>query len=86
MTPTASSELAGLLCDLDGVLRLWPADHVDAAERLVGLPHGSIHAVAFAPDLLTLAVTAAISEISGSSGGMGHGAETPSGAVSSVAP
>lgn len=57
MTLTTSQELADLLCDLDGVLRLWPDEHVDLAERSVGLPHGSIHATAFAPDLLTLAVT-----------------------------
>lgn len=52
----------GLLCDLDGVVRLWPAHVVAAAEEAAGLPHGSIQEAAFAPDLLTLAVTGGISD------------------------
>ena len=52
----------GLLCDLDGVVRLWPAHVVAAAEEAAGLPRGSIQDMAFAPDLLTLAVTGGISD------------------------
>lgn len=55
-------ELAGLLCDLDGVLRLWSEAHLDSAERLVGLPAGSIRTVAFDPDLVTLAVTGRLTD------------------------
>src|SRR5262249_24431519 len=56
------SGLAGLLCDLDGVLRLWPASHHDPVEDLVGLPPGSIRTVAFDPDLAALAITGRISD------------------------
>lgn len=53
---------AGLLCDLDGVVRLWPAHIVATAEDAAGLPRGSIHATAFAADLLPLAITGRISD------------------------
>ena len=59
---TNEGKFAGLLCDLDGVLRLWPEAHLDCAEQLVGLPPGSIRSVAFGPDLLTLAVTGCLSD------------------------
>ncbi len=52
----------GLLCDFDGVVRLWPAHVVATAEDAAGLPRGGIHEMAFAPDLLTLAVTGGISD------------------------
>ena len=52
----------GLLCDLDGVVRLWPAHIVANAEDAAGLPRGSVHAAAFAADLLPLAVTGRISD------------------------
>ena len=52
----------GLLCDLDGVVRLWPAHIVATAEDAAGLPRGSIHATAFAADLLPLAITGRISD------------------------
>jgi putative hydrolase of the HAD superfamily len=52
----------GLLCDLDGVVRLWPAHVVAAAEEAAGLPRGSIQEAAFAPDLLPRAVTGRISD------------------------
>lgn len=54
-------DLRGLLCDLDGVVRLWPASVV-AAEDTAGLPRGSILKMAFAADLLPLAVTGRISD------------------------
>jgi putative hydrolase of the HAD superfamily len=59
---TNDGEFAGLLCDLDGVLRLWPKAHLDSAEQVVGLPPGSIRSVAFGPDLLTPAVTGRLSD------------------------
>lgn len=52
----------GLLCDLDGVVRLWPAHLVATAERTAGLPGGSILQTAFAADLLPLAITGRISD------------------------
>jgi putative hydrolase of the HAD superfamily len=57
-----AQRVLGLLCDFDGVVRLWPAHVVAAAEETAGLPHGSIHAAAFAPDLLPLAITGRISD------------------------
>lgn len=54
--------ICGLLCDLDGVVRLWPAHVVASAEDTAGLPRGSIHDTAFAADLLPLAVTGRISD------------------------
>ncbi|MCA9878976.1 MAG: HAD-IA family hydrolase, partial [Thermomicrobiales bacterium] len=58
----AASRLAGLLCDLDGVVRMWPSAQVAAAEDRAGLPRGSIHETAFAADLLSLAVTGCMSD------------------------
>lgn len=52
----------GLLCDLDGVVRLWPAHPVTTAEDAAGLPRGSIHEMAFAADLLPLAITGRMSD------------------------
>lgn len=52
----------GMLCDLDGVVRLWPAHVVVSAEKAAGLPPGSVHATAFAADLLPLAITGRISD------------------------
>lgn len=54
--------IRGLLCDLDGVVRFWPAHVVATAEDTAGLPRGSILKMAFAPDLLPLAVTGRISD------------------------
>lgn len=55
-------QIRGLLCDFDGVVRLWPAHVVASAEDAAGLPRGSIHDTAFAADLLPLAVTGCISD------------------------
>ena len=54
--------ILGLLCDLDGVVRLWPAHLVATAERTAGLPDGSILQTAFAADLLPLAITGRITD------------------------
>ncbi|MFN8679233.1 MAG: HAD-IA family hydrolase [Thermomicrobiales bacterium] len=54
--------VGGLLCDLDGVVRLWPAHVVAVAEDAAGLPRGSIHETAFAADLLPLAITGRLSD------------------------
>jgi putative hydrolase of the HAD superfamily len=51
-----------VLFDLDGVVRRWEPDIIAAAEREHGLPPGALAAAAFAPDLLTRAVTGRISD------------------------
>lgn len=58
----SEQRVRGLLCDFDGVVRLWPAHVVAAAEDAAGLPRGSIHEMAFAADLLPLAITGRISD------------------------
>jgi putative hydrolase of the HAD superfamily len=52
---------SALLVDLDGVLRRWPA-HDHDLERSFGLPPGELRRVAFAPDLLALAITGAVTD------------------------
>ncbi|MFE5720657.1 HAD-IA family hydrolase [Streptomyces erythrochromogenes] len=49
-----------VLCDIDGVIRHWPA--ADALERASGLRPGALAAAAFAPGRLQPAVTGAISD------------------------
>ena len=59
---SGSGSIQALLSDLDGVVRLWPAHVVASAEDAAGLPRGSVHATAFAADLLPLAITGRISD------------------------
>jgi putative hydrolase of the HAD superfamily len=54
--------IRALLIDLDGVIRLWPADHGAEIERDHGLPAGTIAAAAFAAEILEPALTGAISD------------------------
>jgi putative hydrolase of the HAD superfamily len=51
-----------VLCDLDGVLRLWDPEIVARAERRYGVPEGTLAATAFAPELLQPALTGAVSD------------------------
>ncbi|MGW4161643.1 HAD family hydrolase [Streptomyces sp. NPDC004788] len=51
-----------LLCDFDGVLRLWDADGMSAVDRAAGLPEGTLAAAAFRPALLDAAVTGRITD------------------------
>jgi putative hydrolase of the HAD superfamily len=46
-----------LLCDLDGVIRLWPPGELDAVEAELGLAPGALLTAAFEPALLQRAVT-----------------------------
>ncbi|ARQ68491.1 HAD family hydrolase [Streptomyces marincola] len=55
-------EFDALLCDLDGVLRLWDAEEMRAIDRATGLPDGSLAAAAFHPPLLDAAVTGRITD------------------------
>jgi putative hydrolase of the HAD superfamily len=52
--------IRALLCDIDGVLRIWPP--VADLERSHGLPPGSIAAAAFAPTRLLPAITGATTD------------------------
>ncbi|MGP3968056.1 HAD-IA family hydrolase [Streptomyces sp. 6N223] len=49
-----------VLCDIDGVLRHWPAP--DALEQAHGLPTGALAAAAFAPARLHPAITGRITD------------------------
>lgn len=49
-----------MLCDIDGVLRHWPA--VDTLEQAHGLPVGALAAAAFAPARLHPAITGEITD------------------------
>ena len=54
---------AGVLCDIDGVLRLWPAGGgMTGVDRAHGLPEGTLAATAFHPDHLLPAITGAVSD------------------------
>lgn len=50
-----------LLCDVDGVLRLW-GDSMERIDRTHGLPEGTLASVAFAPDRLEPAVTGRVTD------------------------
>jgi putative hydrolase of the HAD superfamily len=49
-----------VLCDIDGVLRHWPA--MEDLERTHGLPAGSLAATAFSPARLDQAITGSITD------------------------
>ncbi|MGW0671679.1 HAD-IA family hydrolase [Streptomyces sp. NPDC002746] len=49
-----------VLCDLDGVIRHWPAQ--DALEDAHGLPRGALAAAAFAPRRLLPAITGEVTD------------------------
>ena len=52
---TTRDKPKAVLCDLDGVLRLW--DPLDDLDRRHGLPPGTLATAAFAPHRLTPAIT-----------------------------
>jgi putative hydrolase of the HAD superfamily len=51
-----------VLCDLDGVLRLWDGEGVTELDRACGLPEGTLAGVAFRPERLLPAVTGAVTD------------------------
>lgn len=51
-----------VLCDVDGVLRLWPRDTMPSLDLSLGLPEGTLAAIAFRPDRLGPAITGAVSD------------------------
>lgn len=59
---TTTHSIRALLTDLDGVIRLWDPHIESTAEAECGLPLGALRQAAFAPDLLTLAITGQITD------------------------
>lgn len=53
--------IRAVVFDLDGVLRHFDPAHVAAIEEQHGLPEGSVHRAAFAPELLDQVVTGRLS-------------------------
>ncbi|MFF4444442.1 HAD-IA family hydrolase [Streptomyces sp. NPDC001502] len=51
-----------VLCDFDGVLRLWDPDGMAALDRKAALAEGTLASAAFRPELLDAAVTGRISD------------------------
>ncbi|MEQ7126896.1 HAD-IA family hydrolase [Actinopolymorpha sp. B11F2] len=51
-----------VLCDLDGVVRLWDPDAMNRIDRTHGLPPGTLAATAFAPARLQPAVTGRVTD------------------------
>jgi putative hydrolase of the HAD superfamily len=51
-----------VLCDLDGVLRLWDREGTDYLDRLCGLPEGTLAGAAFRPERLLPAITGAVTD------------------------
>lgn len=56
------SQPGALLCDVDGVLRLWDSGATAGLEREYELPAGTIATVAFATDRLAPAITGRITD------------------------
>ncbi|MBO0829720.1 MAG: HAD-IA family hydrolase [Streptosporangiales bacterium] len=54
--------IEAVLCDLDGVLRVWDPHVTAEVERRYGVPEGTLAATAFAPELLQPALTGAVSD------------------------
>src|SRR5690349_6684500 len=54
--------IRAVLCDLDGVIRHWPAAGAARIEREHGLPAGSLARTAFAPALLERVTTGVIAD------------------------
>lgn len=57
-----NSPFDAVLCDFDGVVRLWDPDGMAALDRRAGLPEGTLAGAAFRPALLDEAVTGRISD------------------------
>ncbi len=58
---TSDLTFDAILCDLDGVLRIWDCELTDA-EAAGGLPAGALAAAAFAPDRLLPAITGQVGD------------------------
>jgi putative hydrolase of the HAD superfamily len=54
--------IRGVLCDLDGTVRIWPREDDRRIEAELGLPEGELARVAFERELVAQAVTGALSD------------------------
>ncbi len=54
--------IQALLTDLDGVIRRWDPALEQRAEQATGLPAGALRQAAFAPDLLSAAITGRLTD------------------------
>jgi putative hydrolase of the HAD superfamily len=59
---SAARPFDAVLCDLDGVLRLWDREGVTELDRACGLPEGTLAGVAFRPERLVPAVTGRVTD------------------------
>jgi len=59
--PRLAPTVAGLLIDLDGVIRHWDPDHIPNLERRLGLPTGSLANAGFEDDRLARAMDGRLS-------------------------
>lgn len=51
-----------VLCDLDGVLRVWDPEIMPGLDRAHGVPEGTLAGTAFAPERLIPAITGAVTD------------------------
>lgn len=59
---SAGRPFDAVLCDLDGVLRLWDQEDPAHLDRLCGLPGGTLAGAAFRPERLLPAVTGEVTD------------------------
>lgn len=62
MTAPSFRSFDALLCDFDGVLRVWDPQGMPGLDRAHGLPEGTLAAAAFGPERLLPAVTGAVTD------------------------
>ena len=58
----SSLSFDAVLCDIDGVLRLWDPDGMPGLDRAYGLPAGTLAAAAFRPERLLPAITGVVTD------------------------
>ncbi len=59
---SGSRPFDAVLCDLDGVLRLWDEESPTHLDRACGVPEGTLAGAAFRPERLVPAVTGAVTD------------------------
>lgn len=55
--PVSARPFDAILCDVDGVVRIWDAGIMPGVDRAHGVPEGTLAAAAFAPHRLLPAIT-----------------------------
>lgn len=58
----AAVAFGAVLCDLDGVLRVWDSDVMPGLDRAHGVPEGTLAGTAFAPERLLPAITGVVTD------------------------